>query len=317
MTYDTYLAELLDRFWRFRDSEFAGHDAAFRQPERRTSRPPVFIKSRADFNVLMPKGLTAAQRLAVLGSIPISARHTWFGSMRSSQALAQSVFGNLTVLQHLAVLKDVTTVEGERVFSDLNAQTHCELEHPVTYLRERPPRFTSVDVLFEHNVRICIECKLSEPDVGNCSRPKLKPAELAYCNGQYCHQGKRQKRCSLSEDHIAYWDYIPQLFDWSSEVDHSPCPIRTTYQIVRNVLAACIDPRGNVRKDGRAVLLVDKRNPAYLKDGAGRNAYEAAKVALRKPDTVQMCYWQDVVAAMRTCAELDDLTSMINSKYGL
>ena len=40
---------------------------------------------------------------------------------------------------------------------------------------------------------------------------------------------------------IKYWQFIPLLFEWSSDRDYDPCPLRDNYQLVRNILAACIN----------------------------------------------------------------------------
>ena len=108
--------------------------------------------------------------------------HKWFRSMTSSQALAQSVFANLKYHNKLGLLADLRGEDGLPPFpSNLvrpggsGAAAQLELEYHVSYLGE--PRPTSVDVMFDGNYRVAVECKLSEPDVGACSRPDLRPSD--------------------------------------------------------------------------------------------------------------------------------------------
>jgi hypothetical protein len=39
---------------------------------------------------------------------------------------------------------------------------------------------------------------------------------------------------------VQYWHHAPAVFNWNPDIDHSPCPLAWTYQLVRNVLAATV-----------------------------------------------------------------------------
>jgi hypothetical protein len=94
------------------------------------------------------------------------------------------------------------------------------------------------------------------------------------------------------------------------------CPLRGTYQLVRNVLAACVRD-GQVDADnGVAVLLYDARNPAFA-DGEDFSAYETVRRALRNPENICRVTWQSILAEMRMHQELNWLTGQVQLKYGL
>jgi hypothetical protein len=240
--------------------------------------------------------------------------------MTSSQALAQSVFGNLIVADRLRLLSSIETDEGEPLIGA--SPESAELEVDVGVLGER--RKTSLDVLATHSngYRVAFECKLAEPGVGTCSRPALTVADLNYerdqCDGTYTCQRGRRERCSLTSAGIAYWHYVPRVFHWASDCDHAPCPIRGTYQLVRNVLAVSVDDNGVLRPgNGHAVLIYDERNPAFVSDGSGRAAYEQTRVALREKDVLRKCSWQRILRHFRDAGDLTWLTDELFAKYGL
>ena len=99
-----YLDRLHATQWDYRDTVFP-HDSHLFRPGEDRQHPPVFLKEHADHNVLRPPD--PALTKAVLDSIPEGRRHKWFRSMKSSQALAQSVFGNLKAHRRLDCLLDV------------------------------------------------------------------------------------------------------------------------------------------------------------------------------------------------------------------
>jgi hypothetical protein len=52
--------------------------------------------------------------------------------------------------------------------------------------------------------RVAVECKLTEPEFGTCSRPGLKQGvdqnyDQDFCDGSYTRHWSRKTRCSLSE----------------------------------------------------------------------------------------------------------------------
>jgi len=177
----------------------------------------VFHAGKADHNVITKPGSSREENNRLLGLLPEHKRHPKFRSMKSSQALVQNVFGNLAVYDQLGFLAEVSDETGEPLLEDLQPTSeNFLLEHEIDYLGERRGRRTSVDVFFSGKHRVAIECKLTETEVGACSRPKLKPTEPEYetefCDGTLTRQrgyttnaiqlSKKGERASLpSERH--------------------------------------------------------------------------------------------------------------------
>jgi hypothetical protein len=282
---------------------------------QRPNRPPVFMPKNADRNILAD----GPHRDAVIKRVHKSARHRWFRSMKSSQALAQSVFGNLIEHGRLDLLEDIMD-GGSPVFHAPGTRiARGELEHTVKRLDERRP--TSLDVLLHlstEGYRVAVECKLAETGFGRCSRPRLKPAEREYCDGNYRAPAGTTGRCPLTGMKIAaYWKYIPGIFHWRDDVEHVPCPVMATYQLVRNVLAACVVPGGVNPKTGHAVVVYDERNPAFQTGGAGDTAYAIVRGALREPSLLRRCSWQTIARRLRTAPALEWLADAVAEKYGI
>jgi hypothetical protein len=227
-------------------------------------RPPVFKRQFRCQNVLVNDNDRKAG--AVLGEIEDKDRHLQFGSMKSSQALAQSVFGNLKDYGKLHLLDALLTDDGRPLLIS-GPLEKCSMEHEIDYLGELPGRTTNVDVYLESAYRVAVECKLSEAGIGSCSRPRLTPKNPRYseyyCNGSYKQQCGRSERCSLASEDIQYWIYIPHIFNWPSDMDYDECPLRCTYQLVRNILAVAVQDGVVNSQASHAVLLYDKRNPAF------------------------------------------------------
>jgi hypothetical protein len=317
MSYSNYREELISQFWDYQEERFNNWQEYFERPRQTDIRPPVFLKTAAKNNIILNPSASTAINQQVTQAISLKDRHRWFHSMTSSQALAQSVLGNLKVynrLYYLAALKDDS---GLPVFENASFDEHSfTMEHPVKHLNE--PRSTSLDALFDGDYRIAVECKLSEQKIGDCSRTKLKPKDNAYkteyCNGNYVKQMDRKARCSLTELGIKYWEYIPVLFKWSEHTDHEPCPLRLTYQLIRNILAVGVHPDGLV--SGHVVLIYDERNPSFQNGGDGNRQFDITKSALKNLALLRKCSWQNVVKLLREKEILKWLTDDLRLKYG-
>ena len=244
VAFDRYLIRLVDQLWDYRARAYGADEGLFDGPRRQAARPPVFRAEAADRNVLVPPEADPVTASRIRRAIPQGERHRWFGSMRSSQALAQTVFANLQASGELAALAEWTDDEGLPVFPD-GARGEMHLEQTIGHLRE--PRPTQVDVWFEGSTRVAVECKLTEAEVGSCSRPRRPPADPGHCDGTYHRQQDRAARCTLTEIGVAYWDFIPRLLRWPADRDLAPCPLHHTYQLARNLLAACVTPDGTTR----------------------------------------------------------------------
>ncbi len=317
----SYKENLVNRYWNYQKIVFPKVEDYFERSFQPDGRPPVFLKRTEQMNVLLNPDANVEEIHRILNLIPIYERHRWFRSMNSSQALAQSVLGNLMIYDRLQSLSELSDEFGEPLFGDANISLeNFSMEYKVDYLKE--PRRTSVDGFISGDYQVAIECKFTEPEVGPCSRPKLTKQssnyETDFCNGTYTYQKNRNERCSLSKRGILYWKYVPLLFKWQNDRDLTPCPLHKNYQLVRNILAACIRPDGALLPEkGHVVLIYDKRNPAFKRGGEGFVAFEETRGALQTPNLLKKCSWQRIIRHLRNKNYLSWLTEQLELKYGL
>ena len=202
-TYNDFLQAAHGALWIWADR----HHPLDLDGGKREGRPPVLSRHHAAKNILIPSDETAADEIRA--AIPERRRHRWFRSLKSSQALTQSVFGAICTFDRLDLLEDVTTECGRPAFFEDREGWALEFEHEVRSLGE--PRPTSVDVLpSAAQKRVAVECKFTESEFGTCSRPQLRPRDKTwpdqYCNGSYQVQLRRCNRCALAEIGIRYRD---------------------------------------------------------------------------------------------------------------
>src|SRR5271165_3603008 len=86
----TYVASLRAAFGAYRFTRFAAEDHLF-EP-RPSGGAVVFHRDHVAANLLIPPTASAKGRRQIIDLIAQAQRHRHFGSMQSSQALAQSVF---------------------------------------------------------------------------------------------------------------------------------------------------------------------------------------------------------------------------------
>lgn len=316
-----YLIGLRKGFREYRDANFPSAQSNLFE-RRAEGGAVVFKREHRDRNLMIPPPCSISERADIVSRISRSKRHRHFGSMQSSQALAQSVFGTIDVLGRLPKLSTIRAEDGRPAFSSTLSQTKLELEKDIDTLGEQSGRSTSVDVWFDGPYRIAVECKLAEPKFGTCSRTRLKRThkdfETQFCEGQYARQRGRKTRCSLTEINIRYWDYAKAAFGWSPEVDHRQCPMNNTYQLVRNVLAACVMKDGTLNEGiGHALIIYDQRNPAMAQDGECERQWQEVYGALQNGGTLRRLSWQSLIAQWPRDDLLDWLRDELKAKYGL
>jgi hypothetical protein len=206
--------------------------------------------------------------------------------MSSSQALAQSLFGNLIAQGGLGVLADIAIESGEPL-------VRATIEHAVDHLGEMQNRETSIDVLLHcaNWYRVAFECNLRETEIGHCFRPSVPRTNngIETIRTMSAITVTERIRCSTdgrsdarSRASVRHWSHTPALFRWASDRDHVPCPLRDTYQLAGNALAVCVDEARHfvLPASGHVVLIYDARNPAFTVGGAGEKAYVQANDAL-------------------------------------
>ena len=314
-----YRDAMVSRLWNYHKQFFQNCTELFEHPDMGNGRPPVFLHHAAESNVLMAPHISKENRNRLLREIPPRERHRWFRSMSSSQAIALSVFGNLKVYGLLGILNGLNDEQGRPIFGDeAITPENFRMETKVDSLGE--PRPTSLDALITGKHPIAIECKLTEPEVGSCSRPNLKDKDSNYekdfCDGTYKVQKGRTSRCSLTEIGVKYWSHIPAIFKWTADADLAPCPLRANYQLVRNMLAVSVPSDAMPSGAGHVVLVYDDRNPAFRQGGKGYAAYEETRNALREPDKLRRCSWQKIAGQIRKEKRLTWLADQLEAKYG-
>jgi hypothetical protein len=306
--YTDYVRGLSEHLWTYRRGRFADRDTLFDPKHTRLPSPPVFAKDADHWNVIVSN--EPQQAAAVWSMIGPKKRHRWFRSMKSSQALTLSVFGNLKMLGHTDVL--------ETVKSDGNAgpafglgpirPDDIILEYAAKLPGERTS--TSVDVLVKGASTVCIECKLSEQKVGPCSRPALPADKAGHCDGANPLRTAGLE-CGLAKRGVKYWDMMSDLVQVERWKARDGCPMRAPYQLVRNMLAA----RAVDNRQAHALLIYDARNPAFwpTRDGV----FETLQGDLLVPSLLRRCSWQAILAAIDTRQELRGLVAEIELKYAL
>jgi hypothetical protein len=96
-----------------------------------------------------------------------------------------------------------------------------------------------------------------------------------------------------------------------------PCPLGETYQLVRNILAACITPDQRIETgNAHALVIYDARNPAFQEGGKANRQWLAVKGALRNPDSLRSCSWQRLISHISRDAGLRWMVDALNAKYG-
>jgi Restriction Endonuclease associating with ARP len=307
-------------FWTYIDANIGEPENVLDKiPVSRASRPPVFATHARALNLLAPADGADQYRTRLLAEMPAGDVHLHFGSMKSSQALALSVFGCLKLEGRLNALAEIKSEDGFAIFGHDLEPENVQFEHEVKTLGE--PRPTSIDVRFKGKRDVMVECKFTENGVGSCSRPRLRSKDnnfkRDYCDGSYRQQNERQERCSLTQNGIKYWGHIPELFGWDAESDLAPCPLRFPYQLVRNVLAAVVDDDGALDTHrGHAVLVYDERNPTFQAKGPGMINWNVVKSEPEYPELLQKCSWQEILKHLRSHEDLRWLTDGLSEKYG-
>ncbi len=318
---DKFLGDLNNRYWEYQTRFFPSIKEYFERSRADDLRPPVFLVPQANHNVIIHSDAGNEETKKLLAFVPNGERHKWFRSMNSSQALAQSILGNLAANNLLGYLAEIEDDTGENLFGPANLDSKFFLmEHKIRHLGE--PRPTSLDGYVSGKYQVAIECKFTEAEVGSCSRPRLKPTASNYgtdlCDGTYTQQLSRSKKCALSEIGVKYWDYVPQLFRWKNDIDLSPCPLNRNYQLIRNILAIAVSTDGEVNtKLGHAVLIYDGRNPSFQEGGDAYNSFVDVSSNLIEPLMLRKCSWQRLIVEMRSHKLLPWLTEGLAQKYGL
>lgn len=314
-SYATYEKDVRRMLWAWADR----HHQDELDGGKREGRPPVLASKFREKNVLVPPN-NESKACDIRNVIPRNQRHRWFGSLKSSQALAQSVFGALCAFKCLDLLQDVRAECGRPAFFEDRRDRTLDFEHEVRCLGEKQSP-TSIDVLLSTTQKsVAIECKFTEQEFGTCSRTDWKRYRdlNKYCDGNYLIQGGRRHRCALTEVGRRYWEHLPHLFDWPADRDHVPCPFKDVYQLARNALVPALTPDGKPNRTvGHALVVYDARNPEFQVGGEAERQWNQAVAACRMPGLLRRLSWQCLMTAFDCVPELEYLVKRVKKKYGI
>ena len=133
----SYKEELVIRYWAYQRLFFPQLENYFERPFAPDGRPPVFLIHQAWHNVITKPDATPEELSLLLSLLPSWERHKWFRSMNSSQALAQSVLGNLAIYNHLNCLIELSDDEGEPLFGKAHVSPYnFTMEHKKSRLEK-------------------------------------------------------------------------------------------------------------------------------------------------------------------------------------
>lgn len=96
-----YKADLNRRYWGYQKSQFSNGLNFFDRPYAQDERPPVFITSESWRNIIINPTASQQEINNLLALVPEGEKHKMFRSMNSSQALTQSILGNLAIHKSL------------------------------------------------------------------------------------------------------------------------------------------------------------------------------------------------------------------------
>lgn len=103
-----------------------------------------------------------------------------------------------------------------------------------------------------------------------------------------------------------------------SDMNHSTCPIWKPYQLVRNVLAASVDPQtGEVLDQPTAVLIYDSRNSVFAPGGNVDYLFREVQGALEGSASLKRATWQSIAAALNEQGSYEDLLLWLDEGYGI
>jgi hypothetical protein len=113
---------MIQQFWDYAETNVTDRADLLECNDRNPKRPPIFRKNCVSNSILISPEADEESRKAIVLTLAANERHRYFGSMRSSQALAQSVFGNLEVEEKLGLLEGLAADEQLPAFGDNSQQ---------------------------------------------------------------------------------------------------------------------------------------------------------------------------------------------------
>jgi hypothetical protein len=119
----------------------------------------------------------------------------------------------------------------------------------------------------------------------------------------------------LSSRGIDYWKFVPKVLKPDALKGSVRCPLWTPYQLLRNILAACVENGTLDLARGHALVVYDSRNPVF-QPHAGRT-FEKLREQLVEPSVLRRCSWQSIIRVMADYKDLRWLVAGLEEKYGV
>jgi hypothetical protein len=187
-----------------------------------------------------------------------------------------------------------------------NSEILFEYSNRATF-NEYQTQPTSFDftILNQNSKNIFIEAKYVEAEFGRCST-----IENGECDG--LNPIHDFNLCYLTSKNRKYWNLMIE-YNLGKAFDNSPiCPFSIYYQFYRELIFA-------IENDGLFVLLIDKRNPAFIKiannDDRGLIPTLLNLIPEEVRSIIKIIYIQDVIPILEDFGY--DWTNMFRKKYGI
>jgi len=214
------------------------------------------------------------------------------------------------------LLGDATLKKDKQFFTSLFAFDNIVIDDSSKFLfeysdrkvfNEKQQQPTSFDFAIENNKgkNIFLEAKYVETEFGKCST-----IESGECDGM--NPINDINLCYLTHCERNYWDLMKKHNLSEPYKNSRICPFAIYYQFYRELLFA-------VEKNGYFVILIDKRNPAFIKtDGINERGLIpilTSPLSERMKNTIKVIYIQDVVKLLERFGY--SWVSEFKNKYGL
>lgn len=235
--------------------------------------------------------------------------HRWIHHGLSSQAMLFNLVGPLILSKDFEPLRETLTAfdipwpKGDVVvrFEIEDREVFCEWQ-------VQP---TSIDLAIEgvpESHAIFIEAKMVEQEFGGCSI-----FSDGDCDGQ--NPASDHSLCYLHHIGRSYWERLDEFGFLVGPMKDSPvCLLAQYYQFFREILFTFV-------KDGYFILLVDRRNPTFSREGdhgtRGLFPFLISFVPEEHRDRIRLVTVQDLLKSIQDSGRHNDWLGEFRSKYGI
>ena len=230
--------------------------------------------------------------------------HKYIHHGLSSQAMLFNLLGDATLK------KDKDFFTSLLAFDDVVIDNNSELlfeysDRTVFNEQQRQPTSFDFAIINSSGKHIFLEAKYVETEFGKCST-----IESGECDGM--NPINDIESCYLTYCGRNYWNLMMQHSLSKPYINSRICPFAIYYQFFRELLFA-------VEKNGYFVILIDKRNPAFIKtDGVNERGLIPVltnQLPEQMKNIIKVLYIQDVVVLLEKFGY--SWVNEFKSKYGL